>query len=49
MPTQNKWVTYAKEHKKEFLERIIPTPLPDKENRVAYLTAADPAAANPFN
>lgn len=39
MPTQDKWVTYAKEHKKEFLERIIPTPLLDKEDRIAYLTA----------
>lgn len=44
MPTQDKWVTYAKEHKKEFLERIIPTPLPDKEDRVAYLTAGGPGS-----
>lgn len=44
MPTQDKWVTYAKEYKKEFLERIIPTPLPDKEDRIAYLTAGGPGS-----
>lgn len=44
MTNDDQQVTYAKEHKKEFLVRIIPEPAPPKEGRTAYLTAGGPGS-----
>lgn len=44
MTNDDQWVTYAKEHKKEFLARIIPEPVPPKDGRTAYLTAGGPGS-----
>lgn len=44
MTNDDQWVTYAKEHKKEFLARIIPEQAPPKEGRTAYLTAGGPGS-----